>query len=311
MLNRRRFLAISAAAFSYPAGTQAAPLHIETGVALGARVTLRLSHDDAPRIAAGAMAEIRRLERIFSIYDPASSLSLLNQQARLDVPPPELLECLSLADAVHHASGGLFDPTIQPLWRARADAANRGVPLSITEQRIALSKTGWPRVRTGSENITMAPGMSLTLNGIAQGYIADRLATLLELQGLRNVLIDAGELVALGGQPETGLPWLVTLPSRKKVGLRSRSLSTSAPLGTTFGKARSHAHILDPRTGNPTKLHWGSVSVSSVSAAVADAVSTSACLMKTQAEIEALCAAFPETALVSTTKPEKEIPHAY
>ena len=98
MLTRRRFIAISAALA--PSLTLAEPrLHVETGTALGARVTLRLDHPDAPRLAAMAMQEIHRLERVFSLYLPDSALATLNRDGRLEAPPFELLECLALAGA--------------------------------------------------------------------------------------------------------------------------------------------------------------------------------------------------------------------
>ena len=115
MTTRRRFLAISAAATIFPGLSSAAPVHTWQGVALGARATLRLAHPDAKEISARVAAEISRLEDIFSLYRPDSSLMRLNRTGRLDAPPFELLECLSLAGAVHRASEGRFDPTVQPL----------------------------------------------------------------------------------------------------------------------------------------------------------------------------------------------------
>ncbi len=137
MLTRRRFLAISAAVA--PALALAdTPLHVETGFALGATVTLRLFHPEAPRLAALALAEIRRLERVFSLYLPDSAVSRLNRDGRLESPPFELLDCLSLAGAVHSASGGRFDPTVQPLWAALARATERGSPWQMPNAPLPL-----------------------------------------------------------------------------------------------------------------------------------------------------------------------------
>ena len=55
MLTRRRFIAISAALAPSLALAKTPDLHIETGIELGARVTLRLQHPDAPRLSAMAM----------------------------------------------------------------------------------------------------------------------------------------------------------------------------------------------------------------------------------------------------------------
>lgn len=288
MLTRRRFIAISAALAPTMALGRSPDPHVETGIALGATVTLRLQHPEAPRLAALAMEEIRRLEQVFSLYQPESSLVRLNREARLDTPPFELLDCLTLAASVHRASGGSFDPTVQPLWLAEAGALTQGTPLTEAERAQVRALIGWEGVTLAPEAITLRPGMALTLNGIAQGFIADRVAALLESHGLTRALIDTGEMRAL---PEGD--WPVKLASGGGITLRDRALATSAPLGMTFGGDGVTSHILDPRTGRPLRSAWQSVSISAPSAALADALSTSACLMDSRAAIDGLCASFP------------------
>jgi FAD:protein FMN transferase len=288
MLTRRRFIAISAALAPSMALARMPDLHVETGHALGAGITLRLEHPDAPQLALLAMAEIRRLEQVFSLYLPGSSLARLNRDGRLDDPPFELLECLGLAGAVHAATAGRFDPTVQPLWQAEAQAREAGRPLSDAERAKARGLIDWPSVALSPERITLRPGMALTLNGIAQGYIADRVAALLRGFGMTHALIDTGEMVALPGRP-----WQVGLASGGAVDLRGRALATSSPLGMTFGGDGRSSHILDPRTGFPVALRWRDISISAPRAALADAVSTAACLAADRAELDALCASFP------------------
>jgi thiamine biosynthesis lipoprotein len=289
MLTRRRFIALSAALVPALAPAQAAPagVHVETGAALGAQVTLRLSHPQAPQIAARAMAEIARLEGIFSLYRPDSALATLNRQAGLDAPPPELLECLTLAGAVHAASGGRFDPTVQPLWQAEAGAVARGAPLSADERAAAAARLGWSGVALAAGRLGLRPGMALTLNGIAQGYIADRIAALLAEEGMTRALIDTGEMAALPGGT-----WPVRLPDARQIALGGRALATSAPLGMTFGGDGRTSHILDPRSGRPVRSVWRAVTISAPRAALADALSTAACLTATAEEAAALCAPF-------------------
>lgn len=299
MLNRRRFLVISAVAAGLATRTGAAETaRIWTGTALGARASIRLDHPEGEAIAARVAAEIDRLEDIFSLYRRESALCRLNAAGSLDAPPFELLECLSLAGAVHEASGGLFDPTVQPLWALHAHAAIQGRVPRPAERAAALARTGWQRVVLDEGRISLPEGGALTLNGIAQGYVADRVALLLEAEGLQNILIDTGEFRALGGKPQGG-DWPVRLEAGGAMGLRNRALATSAPLGTTFDAAGQVSHILDPRTGTPAPANWRAVSVSARSAALADAISTAACLTKVKAEASALCDRFPQTSLES------------
>ncbi|WP_312415978.1 FAD:protein FMN transferase [Shinella sp.] len=286
-ITRRRLITISAALAFLPAtarATSKGATHQWTGQALGARASIRLDHPDGAAIAARVMAEIDRLEDMLSLYRPHSALSRLNSDGYLAAPPFELLDCLSLAGAVHRASGGRFDPTVQPLWALWAEAAAGGTRPDAQAVETVRHRTGWAKVKLDPAAVTLQSGMALTLNGIGQGYVADRVAVLLEAEGLSDILIDTGELRALGGKPEGG-NWPVRLETGERLALRQRALATSAPLGTTFDQAGHDGHILDPATGTPAASAWRSVSVSAPSAAIADALATAACLMSDPAEI--------------------------
>lgn len=296
MTNRRRFLAISAAAMAVPGMGRTDPIYTWQGAALGARATLRLAHPDAKAISARVAAEISRLEDVFSLYRSDSALSQLNRTGTLQDPPFDLLDCLSLAGAVHRASGGRFDPTIQPLWATYAEASARGLMPEDRTLDAARALTGWTHVSLDSGAIAMQPGMAMTLNGIAQGYIADSVAKLLTAEGLSNILIDTGEFRAIGGRPEGGA-WQVKLAAGGEVPLVTRALATSAPLGTTFDAGGQVGHILDPRTGQPTRSTWREITVSAGSAALADALSTAACLYQTRSEIETCLGEFADAKL--------------
>ncbi|MFP7674670.1 FAD:protein FMN transferase [Marivita sp. S0852] len=299
-ISRRRALTILAAATALPTSALATPdvpLHTWRGRALGAQATLRLAHPDAAAISERVAAEIDRLEDVFSLFRPQSALSRLNQQGVLPAPPFELLQCLSLAARVHNATEGRFDPTVQPLWRVYAEASVAGRAAGADDLNRARAAIGWDRVRFSTDAITLEPGMALTLNGIAQGFIADRVADLLIGEGLDNILIDTGEFRALGGDPQ-GTAWPVNLAAGGQVALKARALATSAPLGTTFGAgATGDSHILDPRRGAPVPAVWHEVSVSADQAALADALSTAACLYSTKSEIVTCVQAFKNSRL--------------
>lgn len=284
-LTRRRFLAIAASAAAAPALAGTASAHWR-GTALGAGASLRLegiAQAEAEPILAAVADELRRLERIFSLYDGGSSLSRLNRDGRLDHPPAEMLELLSLCDRLHSATGGAFDPTIQPLWQFQAEAAAGGETPDETTLRQVRARTGWDDLRFGQGVIAFErPGMAMTLNGIAQGYITDRIRTLLLENGLRDILIDMGEIAANGTRSD-GRAWVagVARPNGqviRRVTLKDRALATSAPFGTVLDAEGKVGHILDPETGMPARQH-GIVSVSAGTAALADGLSTGLCLI--------------------------------
>ncbi len=274
-LPRRRFLIMSAACAALPAGVSAAPLARWRGTALGARASLQLvglSDMQAAPLIASVEAELNRLENIFSLYRPHSQLSQLNRKGTLSAPAPELLNVLSLCSALHAASEGVFDPTVQPVWQALAMGADAS-GLAAARQTV-----GWHRVRFNADAIRLpVPGLSaLTLNGIAQGAITDRVAAVLRSFGLRDVLVDMGEITALG-QRDHGQDRRVGLSDPggavlKKIALRERAVATSSARGTMLADGRGH--ILNP-TGE--MVANGTVSVSAPEAALADGLSTALC----------------------------------
>ncbi|MCB8836764.1 FAD:protein FMN transferase [Aurantimonas sp. VKM B-3413] len=298
-ISRRRLLFIGAAfagsavASSWPASVLAAgALQRWTGQALGAHATIQLAGAPQPladEAFAAVTAEIRRLEAIFSLYRADSELSRLNRKGKLSAPSPELLAVLTLAAAAHRETGGLFDPTVQPLFAAYAEhfarADTRSTELPEKSLDAALAKVGFEAVRFDADAVAYArPAMAMTLNGIAQGFITDRVAALLKGRGFDNVLLDIGEIVALGGGRD-GRGWRIGLkraPDQDTVSdrltLTDRAVATSMPRGTTFDAAGRFGHIIHPRQGLVTSS-VARASVVADNAARADALSTAAVLM--------------------------------
>ncbi|HIP23342.1 MAG TPA: FAD:protein FMN transferase [Rhodobacteraceae bacterium] len=282
MTTRRRFLTILAGAAVLPTLTNAAARW--QGIALGAKAQIILDHPNADALIASAVAEISRLEALFSLHQD-SQLTRLNAAGTLANPAPEMLELLSICGTINTRTGGAFDPTIQPLWALYAESFAAGSAPTATQ--IAERNTGWQHVRYSPTEISFAqPDMALTLNGIAQGYIADKVAALFRADGVENVLIDTGEIMALGVAPN-GAAWPITIANSNGqiAPLSNAAIATSAPLGTSFDAAATVGHILDPRTGQPGG-QWAQVSVTATTAALADGLSTAFCLMSA-AEINA------------------------
>lgn len=254
-----------------------------TAHALGAGVTLAIVHanaDDAKQIAALAFAEITRLERIFSLYLQDSTVVELNNSGKLEQPPAELLTVFTQATGIWRATNGAFDPTVQPHWH------NRHNPVS------KLATYSWSNVIYNASRIEFnKPGMAITLNGIAQGYISEQVAILLRKLGLENVLVDVGEIVAVGNRAD-GQPWQVGVAELQSdsaeysVDLINTAIATSAPLNRQTNSSTATGHIIDPNTGRTTHSPWRQLSVIHPSATIADGLSTglvqmsSACISK-------------------------------
>lgn len=306
-LTRRRFMAIAATAVTVPclpAFAATSPVQVAwRGAALGAHASITLSGHDADRMATlinGLEAEVSRLENIFSIYRSGSQVSRLNRDGVLRTPAPELLELMSLTSSVHDATGGAFDPTVQTLWQLHAEVRALGQQPTAQAVRDARGRTGWQHVDFSSELVRFDKhGMALTFNGIAQGYVADRMADLLRANGFTNVLVDMGEISARGHRA-AGEPWQVGIVRPDgalvaKTEISDRALATSAPALAEPANGMVANHIIDPRSGEPGG-RWNLVSVSHRQAAVADALSTAFSLLA-RAEIDAVLKQFADARL--------------
>jgi len=273
-LSRRRFLSIASAACLIAPAAQAFQWQ---GTALGAHARIILDHPNAEKITQRALGEITRLENIFSLYRTESEITRLNATGHLATPSFELLECLSIAARVHRLTEGRFDPTVQPLWRVLADAFVAGQPADTAKITAARNSIGFDRVTFDSTGVLLASGQQITLNGIAQGYIADRIALVMRAEGVTDVLIDTGEIVAMGAPPGRDA-WPVTIVGEVQArALSGRALATSAPFGTKLDGAGQIGHILDPRSGSVLTTDIRQISVSATRAALADAISTGLC----------------------------------
>ncbi len=283
-LSRRRFITIAVASGLpiKPGWASSEDGARWRGVALGAEADLRIV--GIPRVHAQelisiARAEIERLEKQFSLYRQDSALVSLNDSGLLRHPSPDMLELLSLAKSVHAASGGAFDPTIQSLWKVYAE--HHGKPSGELIES-ALAKTGWDKVEVSPSLVRLPDGGELTLNGIAQGFITDKVVALLKSHGLEQALVNVGEISAIGSP--SGLDaWPVQLDgpkgARQTIRLRDRAVATSSAVGTTLDVGGAVSHILDPRDGLPATSLWNRVSIEHRSAAIADGLSTAGVLM--------------------------------
>lgn len=290
-MTRRRMIGISAAAAGMallPLRGHASPEAVTwQGQAMGAQASLVIHHPDrekAGRLAQMVVAETRRLERIFSLYRDDSDLVRLNRQRFLIAPPKELVDILHLSRDIRTLTGGAFDPTVQPLWDAyrrhfsTPRASETGPSAKIVRE--CLDRAGLDRITCSPDRIELSvPGSALTLNGIAQGYITDKVVALLKAGGIERSMVDMGESRAIGAAPGDR-PWRVGISDPqhsdaivKVLEIEDRAVATSSPFGFRFDEGGRFSHIIDPRSGATPQI-YASVTVIAREAALADALST-------------------------------------
>ena len=279
--SRRRTLKVLAATAAIPLAVAAtrtlrvAPKPFQwNGEALGAlsSITLWTPHPAKARAAFARMAaEVARLENVFSLYLPESEVSRLNREGELYRPSRDLRLVLDESLRIAEASSGAFDPTVQPLWKARA--------AGIAPSRAILQAVDYEALNLGKRRVSLdKPGMAVSLNGIAQGYITDWIADLLRNEGFENAVVELGETRTLGAMPD-GSDFEIGLTDplhpgslREYLQITDAALSVSGGYGLPFAPGQGH-HILNPKSGfSPETL--SQVAVIAPTAMQADGLST-------------------------------------
>jgi len=262
-----------------------------TGWALGSGVSMivaGLPRQAAERALDAAFAELEAVEHVMSLYRPGSQLCQLNRTGELRDPHPYLVQVLRYAEFTSRQTAGAFDITVQPLWELYQAAKSEGRLPSEVEVAASKAKVDWRRVEIGDGYVRLrGSGTAVTLNGVAQGFAADRAIDALRQHGIEHALVNAGEIGTRGGKP-SGEPWKVGIQHPREpdayvslAGLAGRSLSTSGDYETTFTSDFARNHIFDPRTGgSPPEL--ASVSIVAPTALEADALSTAAMVLGVQ-----------------------------
>ena len=139
---------------------------------------------------------------------------------------------------------------------------------------------GSDKIEINNDEIKLESGMSITLDGIAKGYIVDEAMKLLKNNGIENAMIDAGgDIATLGTKPD-GEKWVVGLrnPNDKsesivEIQLENQAITTSGNYERYFDEDANVGHIMDPQTGRSV-YKCSSSSIITKNCTVADILST-------------------------------------
>ena len=264
-------------------------LHRTVFEAMASRCEIRVAAQDsytAVQLVRTAVAEVRRLETVYSRYRPDSVVSRINAAAGKEPVPcdAETLALLAYANMLYLSSGGLFDITSGVLRRAW-DFRRPHVPDRATLAPL-LELIDWRSVMIEDGCVYLPrAGMEIDFGGFGKEYAADRAAAVLMGAGLRHGYVNlGGDMRFIGAQPD-GQPWSIGIQDPRdaervaaSIPISSGGLATSGDYERYFEiDGRRYCHILDPRTGMPAN-YWRSVSVLAPLAVAAGSCSTIAML---------------------------------
>lgn len=244
------------------------------------------SKNKGQAIAAHAIAEVSRIERIYSRYRPESIVSRINAAAGQDSVScdTETITLLQYADKLYETSSGLFDITSGVLRKAW-NFSEAAVPSPETLSSL-LPLVDWKRVEQKDDRVHLpVAGMELDFGGFGKEYAADRAAAVIHGKGVKSGYVNlAGDIRVIGPKPD-GTPWVIGIQDPRhrertiaSIPLYSGALATSGDYERFFeADGKRYCHIIHPRKGYPV-TYWRSVTVVAPLAITAGSYSTIAML---------------------------------
>jgi thiamine biosynthesis lipoprotein len=232
------------------------------------------------------VAEITRIEKMISSWDTDSETSLINKNAGIKPVKvsSELFRLIERAKKISEITDGAFDisyASMDNIWKF--DGSMDKLPTEM-EVNASISKIGHHKILLDEAAQTIflkEKEMRIGFGAIGKGFAADKAKELLISKGVKAGLINASGDLTTWGTKATGEKWMIGIAnplSKDKVfswlPIVESSVATSGNYEKyLMFKGEKYSHIIDPRTGYPTK-GINSVSIFAKDAELCDALAT-------------------------------------
>jgi len=276
-----------------------------TGYAQGGTYSVKFNASGVrvPRaeIAAAIDSVLTLVDTTLSGYNKASILSRFNAGEAV-IPNKLFSDIYTYSREIWEETDGCVDVAAGPLFDVWGFGFSTDSLPSDAKVRETLASCGMARLRphiapgepldsrallSDSGALDQAPSR-LNFNAIAQGYTCDLVADYLRSIGVKDMLVDIGEIYCAGRNP-AGRDWSIGVdrpvdgndtPGADLDGVwlsagRSCGIVTSGNYRKFYVRdGRKLAHTIDPRTGYPVDHSLLSATIVAPSAAAADAYAT-------------------------------------
>ena len=213
------------------------------------------------------LQEFERLHLKFHAWQPSALTALNDSIARGEVyqGDAEMVDLLNAATQLAVNSDHTFNPAIGNLIRLWGFQASEITPRRPSAAQVKhwvdanarMTDLVFEGTRISSRN----RAIRLDLGGFAKGYALDRAAQILRAEKVSAALVNIGGNVLAIGRPGKRA-WQVGVQDPRGDGLVARiDLHDNEAIGTSgdyqryfMQDGRRRAHIIDPRTGEPTDL---------------------------------------------------------
>jgi thiamine biosynthesis lipoprotein len=233
------------------------------------------------------------IDSSMSLYKPYSVINAFNNSKRGCIADPHLRKVIEKSLLAWKQTSGLFDITVMRLVKAWGFGPNTSssIPDSVTIRKLVQCTGSSGLQLKGDSLVKSIPCLAIDVNGIAQGYSVDVLASYLESSGINNYLIELGGEIRIKGRKQPGNEKMkigIEAPSGDEVQMSlQKVLEMDEGAITTSGNYRRYyesngkhiSHLIDPRTGFPVQNELISVTVFASDAITADAFDNALMLM--------------------------------
>ena len=267
-----------------------------TGFAQGGNYSVKFNTKGVrvPRaeIASAIDSILVLVDTTLSGYNKSSQLSRFNAGETI-VPNRLFSDIYSYSHDIWEETGGCVDVAAGPLFDIWGFGFSNDSLPSDDKVRSVLENCGMVRLQgsiTPGEPLDAASfgDARLNFNAIAQGYTCDLVADYLRSIGVRDMLVDIGEIYCAGVNP-SGRDWSIGVdrpvdgndtPGADLDGIwqsagRSCGIVTSGNYRKFYVRdGRKYSHTIDPRTGYPVEDTLLSATIVAPTAAAADAYAT-------------------------------------
>jgi len=154
-----------------------------------------------------AFDKVNGLSNELSRFNKISAVAQLNEEGKISGVPPHMVELVQRSLRYYRLSRCCFDITVKPIIDLFQERFAKGLYPTDKEIKERMELVGSDKILfSGDKIIFKEPGMGITLDGIAKGYIVDQAAKVLESCGIKNYLINAGGDIRVSGTKSNNKP---------------------------------------------------------------------------------------------------------
>lgn len=239
-----------------------------------------------------AIAEIRRIERLFTTYNDTSQTNLINQNAGIEPVSvdKEVFDLIERSIGISKITQGAFDISYgsidKSLWNF--DKTMTALPPAEQAQKMVYL-INYNNIILDKNNTSVflkEKGMRIGFGGIGKGYAAEMAKQILIKNKVTSGIINAsGDLTTWGTQPN-GKQWTIGIANPDQPASAFSFIEISNKAVATSGNyekyimidGKKYSHTIDPKTGLPIS-GIKSVTIISSNAEFADAMATPIAIM--------------------------------